>query len=546
MTDTSFESLGLSEPILKALIDDGYKQPTPIQAASIPSLLEGHDLLGCAQTGTGKTAAFALPIIQKLSAEPAKLRAGEVRALIVSPTRELAAQIDENFGGYSKYLRLSRACIFGGVGKMPQERALSHGVDILTATPGRLLDLHNEGRINLNRVEIFVLDEADRMLDMGFIHDVRKIIALIPKERQTLLFSATMPDSIAGLASKILKKPIRIDISPDKPTVDLIDQSVIYAEKDEKRWLLSAYLEGQGVKRALVFTRTKHGADRLVKQLERDGIRSAAIHANKSQNNRIHTLEGFRSGEIRVLVATDLAARGIDVDDITHVFNYELPNEPETYVHRIGRTARAGASGTAIAFCATDEKPLLRSIERLIGKKVPPAAGPEIEAARKLAAEMKAAEPPAPRETRQHEDGIRQPGAHGSGARHAAARCSRPEHGGRPERSAGAGHGGKAGRGPRSERGMEPGRGGFQTAGTAAPRGKGGSPAAARPPRQERQRRPSASLSRPFSGQQGGARRPGGGRAANAIDEVSGRMDMRPGAFQRRDSRPPRHSQGQR
>ncbi len=515
MTDTSFESLGLSEPILKALVDDGYETPTPIQSASIPSLLEGHDLLGCAQTGTGKTAAFALPIIQKLATQPAKLRAGEVRALIVSPTRELAAQIDENFGQYSKYLRLSRACIFGGVGKMPQERALSHGVDILTATPGRLLDLHNAGKINLDRVEIFVLDEADRMLDMGFIHDVRKIIGLIPKERQTLLFSATMPDSIAGLASKILKKPIRVDISPEKPTVELIDQSVIYAEKDEKRWLLTAFLEGQNVQRALVFTKTKHGADRLVKQLERNGISSAAIHANKSQNNRIRTLEGFRSGEIRVLVATDLAARGIDVDDITHVFNYELPNEPETYVHRIGRTARAGASGIAVAFCASDEKPLLRSIERLIGKKVPLAVGPEIDAVRKLAAELKAAEPPAPPHVERAER---------------ADRDRRGPHGRREERAGHSGSQQHRGYAARSEQGADQHRGYAARSDHSADQHRGYA-ARRRPENSGR----NGSRQSSDSGRKTGASSQGFEHAAHTISEVSGRMDIGSRSYHGRD-----------
>jgi ATP-dependent RNA helicase RhlE len=392
MNEVTFESLGLIDPILKAVGEQGYEKPTPIQAASIPSLLEGRDLLGCAQTGTGKTASFALPIIQHIAAKPAKVAPRNVRALVVAPTRELAAQIDECFDAYSRHARVSHACIFGGVGKAPQERALSRGVDVLVATPGRLLDLQGEGKISLSALEIFVLDEADRMLDMGFIHDVKRIIALLPKERQTLLFSATMPPSIAELAAKLLRKPVRVDISPESPTVELIDQSVVYAEKNDKRHMLAALIEGANVQRALVFTRTKHGADRLVKSLERAGISSAAIHANKSQNNRIRTLESFRSGSTRVLVATDLAARGIDVDGISHVFNYELPNEPETYVHRIGRTARAGADGIAIALCESEEKPLLRDIERLIGKKIPTASGPLVDAAFKAAALARAEE----------------------------------------------------------------------------------------------------------------------------------------------------------
>jgi len=399
MNETNFDTLGLEPAILRALSEKGYEKPTPIQAAAIPSLLEGRDLLGCAQTGTGKTAAFALPIIQLLSGKPAKILPKSVRVLVVAPTRELAAQIDESFADYAKHKQLSRACIFGGVGKSPQEKALVRGVDVLTATPGRLLDLHGEGKLRLDTVEIVVLDEADRMLDMGFIRDVRRIVALLPKERQTLLFSATMPPSIAELASTILRKPVRIDISPESPTVELIDQSVIYAEKNDKRHLLAAIIDAAQINRALVFTRTKHGADRLVRSLEKAGISSAAIHANKSQNNRTRALESFRSGKTRILVATDLAARGIDVDGITHVFNFELPNEPETYVHRIGRTARAGADGIAIAFCDNEEKPLLRDIERLIGKKIPTASGPHIDEAYKAAAIARAAEamnPPEP------------------------------------------------------------------------------------------------------------------------------------------------------
>jgi ATP-dependent RNA helicase RhlE len=392
MNETNFDTLGLEPAILRALSEKGYEKPTPIQAAAIPSLLEGRDLLGCAQTGTGKTAAFALPIIQILSGKPARILPKSVRVLVVAPTRELAAQIDESFADYAKHKQLSRACIFGGVGKSPQEKALVRGVDVLTATPGRLLDLHGEGKLRLDTVEIVVLDEADRMLDMGFIKDVRRIVALLPKERQTLLFSATMPPSIAELASTILRKPVRIDISPESPTVELIEQSVIYAEKNDKRHLLAAIIDAVQINRALVFTRTKHGADRLVRSLEKAGIASAAIHANKSQNNRTRALESFRSGKTRILVATDLAARGIDVDGITHVFNFELPNEPETYVHRIGRTARAGADGIAIAFCDNEEKPLLRDIERLIGKKIPTASGALIDEAYKAAASARAEE----------------------------------------------------------------------------------------------------------------------------------------------------------
>ena len=371
MTDTTFDSLGLIGPLLKTLEEEGYAAPTPIQEKTIPSLLAGRDLLGVAQTGTGKTAAFALPILQYLTAHPSHSEPRSVRVLVVTPTRELAAQIDESFSAYGRHLRVARACVFGGVGKNPQIKALSRGVDVLTATPGRLLDLQGEGYLHLNNVEIVVLDEADRMLDMGFIHDVRRIVALLPKRRQTLLFSATMPKDIAVLAASILDRPIRVDVDPEKPTVDKVTQSVLHVGKDRKRDLLTHLIQSRDVRRAVVFTRTKHGANRLATALGAEGISSEAIHANKSQNARVRALEGFKRGDVRVLVATDLAARGLDVDGITHVFNFELPNEPETYVHRIGRTARAGASGVAISFCDAEERPLLRQIERLLGRPVP-------------------------------------------------------------------------------------------------------------------------------------------------------------------------------
>jgi ATP-dependent RNA helicase RhlE len=381
MNDQTFSSLGLSQVLLSAVAAQGYDAPTPIQVAAIPPLLAGHDLLGCAQTGTGKTAAFALPIIQLLSASSDRPLPRGCRVLVVSPTRELAAQIDASFTSYGVGSRISHACVFGGVGKSPQVKAMSRGVDVLVATPGRLLDLQSEGQLRLDGVGIVVLDEADRMLDMGFIRDVRKIIALLPKKRQTLLFSATMPSDIAGLANSILHDPVRVTVSPEKPAVELIDQKVAFVSKAEKRGYLTALIEGQAVERAIVFTRTKHGADKLAKSLSSSGIPAEAIHANKSQNNRTRTMEGFRSGNLRVLVATDLAARGIDVDGISHVFNYELPEVPETYVHRIGRTARAGASGQAIALCDSEEKPLLKAIERLLRKSVPLASGPVFEKA---------------------------------------------------------------------------------------------------------------------------------------------------------------------
>jgi ATP-dependent RNA helicase RhlE len=381
MNDQSFSSLGLSETILSALERQGYETPTPIQIASIPALLAGKDLLGCAQTGTGKTAAFALPIIQRLSAMPVRLAPRGCRVLVVAPTRELAAQIDSSFAAYGAGSRITHTCVFGGVGKSPQVKALSRGVDVLVATPGRLLDLQGEGQVRLDSVEIVVLDEADRMLDMGFIRDVRKIVALLPKQRQTLLFSATMPNDISGLANSILHDPVRVTVTPEKPAVELIDQKVAFVAKGEKRTFLAALINEQSVERAIVFTRTKHGADKLARSLSSSGIPAEAIHANKSQNNRTRTMEGFKAGNLRVLVATDLAARGIDVDGISHVYNYELPEVAETYVHRIGRTARAGASGSAIALCDNEEKPLLRAIEKLLRKSVPVATGPVFEKA---------------------------------------------------------------------------------------------------------------------------------------------------------------------
>ena len=394
MNQTSFSSLGLDETILAAVKAEGYEKPTPIQAAAIPALLAGRDLLGCAQTGTGKTAAFALPIIQRLTASASRPAPRGCRVLVVAPTRELAAQIDVSFAAYAAGSRITRACVFGGVGKSPQVKALGRGVDVLTATPGRLLDLVSEGQLRLDGVETVVLDEADRMFDMGFIRDVRKIIALLPSKRQTLLFSATMPSDIASLANSVLRDPIRVSVTPDRPTVDLIDQSVAFVDKSDKRAFLAALIQAQEATRAIVFTRTKHGADRLAKALSASGIASAAIHANKSQNNRTRTLDGFRTGDIRVLVATDLAARGIDVDGISHVYNYELPEVPETYVHRIGRTARAGAQGEAVALCDQEEKSLLRAIEKLIRMPVPLAQGAAFDAARASAAAERASGPP--------------------------------------------------------------------------------------------------------------------------------------------------------
>ena len=365
MTPTSFDGLGLSEPLRLALKVENYLKPTPIQAQAIPLLTEGRDLLGIAQTGTGKTAAFALPILHRLSTQRLQRSPGRPHALILAPTRELALQIDERFRAYGRKLHLRSIVIFGGVGQGQQVKALQQGVDILIATPGRLLDLFAQRHVSFDKVSILVLDEADRMLDMGFIRDVRKIVAACGKERQTLLFSATMPPDIAKLAAEILRNPARIDVSPAKVTVDLIDQHVYFVAAQAKRDLLVELLANPAMDRVLVFTRTKHGADKVCKFLRHAGLAVEAIHGNKAQNARVRALEAFRSGQARVLVATDIAARGIDVAGISHVINYELPNEPESYVHRIGRTARAGAGGTALSFCDASERAYLKDIERL-------------------------------------------------------------------------------------------------------------------------------------------------------------------------------------
>ena len=374
MTDiqqTTFDTLGLIEPILRAVAAEGYTNPTPIQAQSIPQLLTGRDLLGVAQTGTGKTAAFALPMLQRLSQNRRPATPKCPRALILTPTRELAVQIEQSFKTYGRHLGLRHAVVFGGVGQQPQAQALARGLDILVATPGRLLDLMGQNLARLDKLEVFVLDEADRMLDMGFIHDVRRIIKTLPAQRQTLLFSATMPADIANLASSILRDPAKVEVTPVASTAERIDQWVLFVEKGDKRALLGEVLKDDGIKRALVFTRTKHGANRLAEQLERMGVSADAIHGNKSQTARQRALADFTAGKLRILVATDIAARGIDIDGITHVINYELPNVPESYVHRIGRTARAGADGVALSFCDVEERTYLRDIERLIRRTVP-------------------------------------------------------------------------------------------------------------------------------------------------------------------------------
>ncbi|MEO6719936.1 MAG: DEAD/DEAH box helicase [Ferruginibacter sp.] len=368
----AFRKLELIEPILKALADEGYTTPTPIQQQSIPLVLERKDLLGCAQTGTGKTAAFAIPILQILHEEKKQEQGRkQIKALILTPTRELAIQIDESFAAYGKYTGLSHAVIFGGVSQFHQTNQLRNGVDILVATPGRLLDLMSQGFIGLQHLKIFVLDEADRMLDMGFIHDVKRVIIKLPAKRQTLFFSATMPPEIQALANVLLTNPSKVEVTPASSTVDAIDQSLFHVDKVNKPALLLYLLKHNNITTALVFTRTKHGADKVVKILQRENISAAAIHGNKSQNARQNALKDFKTGNLRVLVATDIAARGIDIDELTHVINFEMPNVPETYVHRIGRTGRAGNTGIAYSFCDNEERTELKDIQKLIGKNIP-------------------------------------------------------------------------------------------------------------------------------------------------------------------------------
>jgi ATP-dependent RNA helicase RhlE len=365
-----FESLNIIEPILKSLKEEGYTIPTPIQVQAIPIILNGTDLIGCAQTGTGKTAAFAVPILQLLSKNKTFDRKKKIRSLIVTPTRELAIQIEESFKAYGRHTGLTCTVVFGGVHQNPQVTTLRNGIDILVATPGRLLDLMNQGYISLKDIEIFVLDEADRMLDMGFIHDVRKIIASLPQKRQSLFFSATMPPAIVKLAGSIVYKPVKVEVTPSASTVDIVNQFVYFTDKGNKNALLLEILKDEKIKTALVFTRTKFGADKVVKVLKKKNIAAESIHGNKTQNTRQRALSNFKAQSTRVLVATDIAARGIDVDDLEYVINFEIPNISETYVHRIGRTGRAGANGTAISFCDAVEKEYLRDIEKLISKKI--------------------------------------------------------------------------------------------------------------------------------------------------------------------------------
>lgn len=368
---TTFKELQLIAPIQEALEAQGYKNPTPIQEGAIPHVLAGKDLFGCAQTGTGKTAAFAIPILQNLTLNPGDKGKRKIRALILTPTRELAIQIEENFQAYSQKLNLRTNVIFGGVNQSKQVNRIQSGLDILVATPGRLLDLIQQKYISLAHIEIFVLDEADRMLDMGFIHDVKKLLTLLPKKRQTLFFSATMPDSILSLANSILTNPIKVEVTPASTTAETIQQSVYFIDKENKNFLLLDQLKKEIDDHVLVFTRTKHGADKIVRFLQKNGVKAAAIHGNKSQNARQRALDDFKSKEIKALVATDIAARGIDIDNLLYVINYDLPNIPETYVHRIGRSGRAGAKGIAISYCNFEEKAYLKDIQKVTGIKVP-------------------------------------------------------------------------------------------------------------------------------------------------------------------------------
>jgi ATP-dependent RNA helicase RhlE len=365
-----FTSLNVAETILRAIQEEGYTTPTPIQEKAIPIILQGTDLIGCAQTGTGKTAAFAVPILQLLSTSHSNEKKRKIRCLILTPTRELAIQIGESFNAYGRHTGIKNTVVFGGVSQAPQTAALRGNIDVLIATPGRLLDLISQGFISLNNIEIFVLDEADRMLDMGFIHDVKKLIALLPKARQTLLFSATMPNEIVKLADSILYKPQKVAVTPVSSTVEIVNQFVYFVDKGNKNALLLEILKDKDIKTALVFTRTKHGADKVVKVLIKNEIKAEAIHGNKAQNARQRALANFKAQTTRVLVATDIAARGIDVDDLEYVINFEMSNIAETYVHRIGRTGRAGAKGTAISFCDAEEKEYLRDVEKLIAKKI--------------------------------------------------------------------------------------------------------------------------------------------------------------------------------
>ncbi|WP_267381606.1 MULTISPECIES: DEAD/DEAH box helicase [unclassified Sphingomonas] len=468
----SFSDLGLAEPLVRALEAKGYTTPTPIQAQSIPICLEGGDLLGIAQTGTGKTAAFVLPSIQRLTESPKRVLPTHCRMLVLAPTRELASQIADSARGYGQFSKMSVTTVFGGTSINKNRQDMSRGVDILVATPGRLIDLVEQGFVNLSMIEILVLDEADQMMDLGFIHALRKIVRMIPKKRQTLFFSATMPNAIRELAGQFLIDPKTVSVKPASTTAERVDQYVTFCNQAEKQALLTITLADPSIDRALVFTRTKHGADRVVKLLGGNGIAANAIHGNKSQGQRERALGEFKSGKVTILVATDIAARGIDVSGVSHVINFELPNVAEQYVHRIGRTARAGASGIAVAFCADDEKPYLRDIERLTRQKITVQTLPEDfnqQAAQIKATRTKAiGDDPAPRVDRQRQPprprATHSPSATGTtgGRNYAGASRGGGQGGGRPAGQGGRGGGGGGGRG----RGG-PGRG---TGGSTAPR----------------------------------------------------------------------------
>jgi len=438
---TSFASLGLSDSLVRAVREKGYENATPIQAQAIPVVLQGRDVLAAAQTGTGKTAGFTLPLLQRLSTSGSAGGSRAVRALILTPTRELAAQVGESVDTYGRHLALRSTVIFGGVGINPQIERLRRGVDILVATPGRLLDLHNQRAADLSKIEILVLDEADRMLDMGFIHDIRRVLRLLPAQRQNLLFSATFSDEIRQLAKGLLHDPASIEVAPRNTAATTVQQSVYQVEKADKQELLSHLIQGGGWEQVLVFTRTKHGANKLSQQLERDGITSAAIHGNKSQGARTRALADFKSGDVRVLVATDIAARGLDIEQLPHVVNYELPNVPEDYVHRIGRTGRAGASGAAMSLVSADERKLLVDIERLLKRKLPVEATPEFERREKKALPAGDEQPRrAPRQPQPRNDSNRE--RRSDGNRSNAGNQAR----GRSARAGGPGHAQVAGR----------------------------------------------------------------------------------------------------
>ncbi|HVG59135.1 MAG TPA: DEAD/DEAH box helicase [Hyalangium sp.] len=474
----TFEELKLAEPLLRAVKAEGYTTPTPIQAQAIPSALAGRDVLGCAQTGTGKTAAFALPILHRLSAgRPAPAAHGRpIRALILTPTRELASQIADSFQAYGRFTPLKWAVVFGGVGQSAQEQALRRGVDVLVATPGRLLDLMSQKLVSYKALEVFVLDEADRMLDMGFIHDVKRVIATLPTQRQTLFFSATMPPEIQALSRGILKDPAKVEVVPQSTTAETVDQRLYFVEREQKRHLLVHLLGDTTIRRALVFTRTKHGANRVTKQLTSARISAEAIHGNKSQNARERALDSFKDGSCRVLVATDIAARGIDIEGITHVINFDLPNIPESYVHRIGRTGRAGAAGTALSFCDTEERAYLKDIERTIRRQVPVVtdhpfrSGQPAPAATSLSSDQgqQAQGGQRPHGGQRHQGGHRhEGGGHRSGeSRGGGAQSQGPRRGGQRRRR-GHGRPGGQGEGSRQSRGQHRGSEGRASSGSA-------------------------------------------------------------------------------